>query len=239
MRDLIKHQEIWSPIKGFEGFYEFSNLNNVKSLSRIIKRKNGVSFISKERILKPTLTKGYYKVCLHLNGKPYTLGIHQIIAIQYLEHIPCGFELVVDHINEIKTDNRLENLQIITNRENTAKSIKNCSSEYTGVVWSKKANKWQSFIVINKKLVYLGSFDTEKEASKCYKNALKNHLLGIEIKVKRVNFSSKYKGVYWLKSTGKWRSIIYIFGKSKHLGLFKTELEAHNAYQNALLKTKP
>ena len=56
----MENIEIWKPIIGYEGFYEFSNLNNVKSLSRYVKRANG-GFWSKERILKKTLVKGFNK----------------------------------------------------------------------------------------------------------------------------------------------------------------------------------
>jgi len=114
--------EIWKPIKGYEGVYEFSNLNNVKSLSRVINRKNGGFNISKERLLKPSLSGGYYKVTLTLNKEVRCFGIHQLVAMEHLGHTVCGYELVVDHINEIKTDNRIENLQIITHLENVMKS---------------------------------------------------------------------------------------------------------------------
>jgi ribosomal protein L15E len=70
----------------------------------------------------------------------------------FLNHTPCGYKIVVDHIdNNIKTDNRLENLQLITQRENVSKDIKNTSSKYIGVCWHKKAKKWRSSIQINGK----------------------------------------------------------------------------------------
>jgi len=43
----------------------------------------------------------------------------------FLNHTPCGHKLIVDHINENKLDNRVENLQLITNKQNVIKSIKN------------------------------------------------------------------------------------------------------------------
>ena len=126
--------EIWKPIKGYEGYYEFSNLHNVKSLSRIVNRRNGGFNISKERILKQTLNNGYYKVTLCLNGDVSVFGIHQLVAMEHLGHTVCGYELVVDHINEIKTDNRIENLQIITHLENVMKSRikRNVKGNYRG-----------------------------------------------------------------------------------------------------------
>lgn len=213
-------QEVWMPIPGYEGKYELSNLNNVKSL-----------YFGKERILKQGFYKGYYRVHLCLNDVRQKLGIHQIVAMCHLGHIPKGRFIVVDHINEIKTDNRIENLQIITQRENVNKSIEKGSSKYTGVSWDNRSNKWKSRIVIDRKRICLGVFYTEIEASKYYENALKNHLSGLPIDVKRKVNLSKYKGVCWNKQSNKWMAMGWLNGKSKYLGIFKTELEAYNRHQ--------
>lgn len=233
---MENQKEIWKPIPGYEGNYEFSNLHNVKSLSRFIKRGNG-GFWSKERILKQTFDNGYLRVGLWVNGKIKCLGIHQLVAMEHLGHIPKGKFIVVDHKNEIKNDNRLENLQIITGRENINRSIKNSTSKYSGVYLCKKSNKWKSSIWIYDKRIHLGSFDTELEASEYYENALKNHLDGLVIEVKRKTFSSKYNGVSWDKSRNKWESSVTINRKKKHIGRFKTEIEAHNAYLQYINKT--
>jgi len=51
---------------------------------------------------------------------------------------------------------------------------------------------------------------------------------------KHIKSSSQYTGVSWVKCRNKWSSKIFINGKNKHLGIFKNEIDAHNAYQNAL-----
>lgn len=217
---MENQKEIWEPIPGYNGNYELSNFNNVKSLH-----------FGKERILKQGFYKGYYRVHLSLNNVKQKLGIHQIVAMCHLGHVPKGRFIVVDHKNEIKSDNRLENLQIITSRENVTRSIKNSSSKYSGVSWDTRSKKWKSRIVIDAKRICLGVFDTEEEASRYYENALKNHLSGLPIEVKRKSNLSKYKGVCWNKQANKWMAMTYLNGKSKYLGIFKTELEAHNRYQ--------
>lgn len=127
----------------------------------------------KERILKPKLgSTGRYRVNLCVNNIRKDTQIHQLVAIAFLNHVPCGFDIVVDHINNNKLDNRLVNLQLISQRENSNKDRKNESSKYRGVTWDKKAKRWLSQIQVNGKKVYLGRFKSEEEASVAYQNKL-------------------------------------------------------------------
>jgi hypothetical protein len=100
--------------------------------------------------------------------------VHQIIAIIFLNHKINGNFLVVDHINSIKTDNRLENLRIVTNRENTSKERSIKRGLPTGVYFVKKRNIFKSEIRIKGKYIYLGSFKDLALASQAYQNALNN-----------------------------------------------------------------
>ncbi len=153
-------------IPGFEGFYKISKLSEVKSLKR--------KYAPKDKLLKPILSnRNYLIVSLSKNGIVKTFGIHQLMAMTFLNHTPNGNKvLLVDHKDNIKSNNKLHNLQVITVRENNSKDQfrYNYSSKYIGVSWCK--NKWQSQIKINGKGKYLGLFDGELEASEAYKNAL-------------------------------------------------------------------
>jgi hypothetical protein len=166
-------EEIFKDIPNYEGMYQVSNLGNVKSLPRF--RKTGTvsgGYITKEKILKKTIySNGYVIATLNNYGKKEKKSVHQLVAMAFLNHKPNGFKLVVDHINNIKTDNRLENLQIITNRENSSKKQKG-TSKYTGVSFSVKSKKWASAIFLNGKSIFLGQYLTEKEASIAYQNKL-------------------------------------------------------------------
>ncbi len=169
--------EIWKDIFGYEGLYQISNFGNVKSLKRISLMRNKYQFIKKEKILKPCLDNvGYYNVNLYKNNFQKTFKIHKLVAIAFLNHTPCGYKLVVNHKNFIKTDNKLENLEIITSRENTNLQHIKSSSKYTGVSWHKNIKKWQSYIKINNKLIYLGVFENEIDAHNEYQNKLKTIL---------------------------------------------------------------
>ena len=95
------------------------------------------------------------------------------VSVSFLNHKPCGHKIVVDHINNNKENDKLYNLQLISNRENTVKDIKGGTSKYTGVCWNKRQCKWQSAIQINGKGKHLGYFKSEKKASQAYQNELK------------------------------------------------------------------
>jgi hypothetical protein len=173
---IIPNLEIWKDIPDFEGYYQVSNLGNVKSLSRTILGKNDTPTFLKEKMLKfSTSTNGYYQVILCKNSDRKIFKVHSLVAICFLNHIPDGtHNVVIDHINEIKTDNRIENLRLIGHRENVSRSIKDSTSTYVGVSWSKNAKKWISQITIDGKTKYLGLFDNEEDANKKYLETLKD-----------------------------------------------------------------
>ena len=166
--------EIWKPVKDYEGLYEVSSLGRVKSLSRKIRSNNGY-YISKEKVLVTPINKhGYCRVNLSKKLIIKTHRVHQLVAICFLNHKPDGTQnLVIDHINGDKLDNRVENLQLITQRENSSKDIKSRSSKYIGVSWYKKSNKWKSQIFIDNKKLHLGYFNCELAAHLAYQNKLK------------------------------------------------------------------
>ena len=169
-------KEIFKDIPNYEGVYQVSNLGRVKSLNRVILRRDGKNYTAKEKILKSGVGgNGYLIVNLSCEGKFKTKSVHQLVAIVFLNHTPCGHKIVVDHINCDEQDNRLENLQLISQRENTSKDKKG-SSKYTGVNWHKASNKWRSLISINGKLKHLGCFKCELEASAAYQSKLKEIL---------------------------------------------------------------
>jgi hypothetical protein len=168
-------EEIWKDIPDYEGLYQVSNLGRVKSLpkewktgKRTIRKHNGI--ILKQR--KSPL--GYYDVSLYKNSIMKTRSVHQLVAIAFLGHNPNGVKLVVDHINDNPSDNRVENLQIVTQRFNSFKTQGKYSSQYKGVCMNKITKKWISRIRINGKLKHLGYFDCELKAHLAYEDALKN-----------------------------------------------------------------
>ena len=170
-------EEIWKDVIGYEGFYQVSNQGNVKSLERFRGNGNG-GYIKKEQILKSQINgRGYCQVNLCKNCVGKIFRIHQLVAIYFLGHNIDGHNIVVDHRDGNKLNNQVENLQLVTNRENSStcyrKNQVNYSSQYVGVCWEKNINKWKSNIYYNGKLKHLGYFDSEIDASNAYQNKLK------------------------------------------------------------------
>lgn len=157
----MSNKEIFKDVPNYNGIYKVSNLGNVKSLK-----------FGKEKILKQSKRTNYMYVVLYKNNKTKTFDTHQLIAMAFLEHVPNRKEFIVDHINNNKLDNRLENLQIISQRQNSTKDLKIGTSKFVGVYFNKKENKYMSRIYINGKRKYLGLFVSEHEASKAYQKEL-------------------------------------------------------------------
>ena len=94
---------------------------------------------------------------------------HRIMWIYHNGSIDENMQ--IDHINGIKTDNRIENLRLVTAQQNCFNRSKFIAKGYC---WSKAAQKWQATITVNGKNKYLGLFANEEDARKKYLNNVKN-----------------------------------------------------------------
>jgi hypothetical protein len=118
-------QEIWKDVIGYEGIYQISNLGNVLSLERVVyKIDSDIPFYNQKKyVLKPyKLKTGYLQVRLSKNGSSKGKTIHSLIATAFITNVnskPC-----VNHINGIKDDNRIENLEWVTHKENMQHAVK-------------------------------------------------------------------------------------------------------------------
>lgn len=109
--------EIWKDIKGYEGLYQVSNMGRVKSLEKKLRGKNNGVRTLAEKCLKLKTHLGYHTVNLYKDGKQKTFFVHILVADNFIpnpENKPC-----IDHINTIRSDNRVENLRWCTHKENS------------------------------------------------------------------------------------------------------------------------
>jgi hypothetical protein len=164
--------EVWLDVPDFKNLYQASSLGRVKSLDRYVIVSNGNSKKVKGRVLKLQKRFNYLKIDLYKNGKYKTFSIQRLIMLTF----KGDSELVVDHINGNTLNNRLNNLQYLTHRDNVSKGMVDKTSIYTGVYWDKSKLKWRSNLRIDTIGYSLGCFDSEEEASNVYQENLLNYL---------------------------------------------------------------
>ena len=101
---MQNYKEIWKDVPSYEGRYQISNLGNVKS----IERKDSLGRIVKEKIRAFKYCKnGYHKMTLNGAAGKRTETVHRLVLLAFKGYS----KLEVNHINGVKTDNRLENLE--------------------------------------------------------------------------------------------------------------------------------
>ena len=151
--------EVFKDVPNYEGIYQVSNLGNVKSLKW-----------NKEIIMKQGISSRYLAVNLRKENITKNVKVHVLVAMAFLDFKPNKQVLTIDHKNGVRTDNRLENLQIVKQRENIQNYHKSKKGKI-GADWHEQTKKWRSRIFINKNIVHLGLFEEEKDALKAYEIA--------------------------------------------------------------------
>lgn len=176
---VFMEKERWKAITGYDGLYAASNLGRIKSLRRVIIRCNGHPQTIKSRILSPGKLKasyghGYYLIvmlCDH--GVDRMFQIQRLIATEWCKK-PKGCN-EVNHLNEIKHDNRAVNLEWVNHHENNTYRKKRRSSAYTGVhADPERKGLWRSVITVpGGGSIYLGRYRTPELAAAAYDKAFK------------------------------------------------------------------
>lgn len=163
--DQVWKVEEFRPIKNYEGHYEVSDLGRIKSLN--------YNHTKIPKILSQSQNLCNYKtISFSLRNVKKTHSVHQIVSESFLNHIKCGFTFVVNHKDFDRQNNKLSNLEIVTHRENANRKHLKSTSKYVGVGWHKRIKKWQSRIVVKRKIIHLGYFIDEHEAHLAYQKAL-------------------------------------------------------------------
>lgn len=123
-------EEIFKQVKGYEGLYEVSNLGTVRGVDRYVTRSEQGSLSKMSSFKKKIKGKemkhrlnngGYHVVTLSKNSKTKNVLVHRLIAEAFIENPenkPC-----INHINSVRTDNRIENLEWCTIYENNNHAV--------------------------------------------------------------------------------------------------------------------
>jgi hypothetical protein len=104
--------EVWVDIQGFEGYYQVSNLGNVRSLDRIQTDKNGLAkhYRGKTLKFKPN-SRGYLRVDLKAPGKKRVCFVHRLVAMHFVENPDPKRFNVVNHLDNNFLNNDSDNLE--------------------------------------------------------------------------------------------------------------------------------
>ena len=154
--------EEWRDIKGFEGKYMVSNLGRVKSLKRTVWNKGRGYYITvSEKILK-TFDNGYgyLQVALSKDGKDKEYYVHRLVATAFLEN-PMGYT-EVNHIDEDKTNNCVDNLEFCSRSYNINHGARN---KKAGKKIAEKKSK--PVFSVNKESGLIMWWQSAKEAERC------------------------------------------------------------------------
>lgn len=159
--------EIWKDVPNYESLYQVSNKERIKGVSRIIRNPLKGDCLLEERILKYCVDKSGYPTYVLSNNKfKKTFKIHRLVAMAFIpnpENKPC-----VNHINGIKTDNRVENLEWCTYSENTKHAFDTGLMKMTkgnDCSWSKVSEQQVLEIRNNKGIVSYSKMSEKYEIS--------------------------------------------------------------------------
>ncbi len=191
--------EVWKDIPSLKNMYQASNMGRIKSKEREVIRERGNSYVKSEQLLSPNNNgRGYLSVMLAIDGKYFRRYIHRLV----MEAFNGESKLTVDHINRDKSDNKLENLRYLTQRENTAAFQEqniNKSCKSIGVSFYKGLGKFGASIKLNNDSYSLGTYNSEEEASIVYQKTLLNWEI-LNIKPRERQYKGKrnkqLKGIY-------------------------------------------
>ena len=154
-------------VKDFEGLYAVSDDG------RVFNVRKGIE-------MKPRERSGYYYVTLKKDGQAKAFSVHELVYNSFNKRAGLWdkrrqYINAIDHINENKKDNRLENLQRVSVRENSARYAENHkdSGLPRGVNYFAQAGKYRARVVINRTRYFLGSYSSAEEAGKAYADAVK------------------------------------------------------------------
>lgn len=166
--------EIWKAIPNYEGYYEVSDQGRIRSLDRYVKCKSGIRKVTGAIKTLQYNYQGYQIVTLTKENNLRTFTVHQLVALAFIPNFIKGMEL--NHIDGIKDNNKLCNLELSNPSHNQLHAVKlglspkRGKSKYKNVSYIKNPrakNRWAASIrYAGKSSFGWKTFFTEEEAAK-------------------------------------------------------------------------
>lgn len=159
------NNEVWRDIKGYEGLYKVSSLGRVRSLDRVVTRNSG-KVLRKGKLLKPGKNKdGYFQVILSKAGKQKAARVNRLVALAFLsnpEDLPQ-----VNHIDEDKSNNRVNNLEWCSREYNCNYGTRNEKISKSVIMYDIQGNKLKEFDSIIDANQHLGKHKHSSNINAC------------------------------------------------------------------------
>lgn len=149
----MKSKEIWKHIPDYEGLYQVSNYGRIKSLDKYVNGRNSKRLLKGKILSLPKEKDGYLVVNLYKNNKGKQFRVHRLVAEVFIPN-PNNFP-EVNHKNEDKTDNKIENLEWCTpeyncNYGNRNRKIRKRINQYD--LEGNFIKTWDSIIQVEREL---------------------------------------------------------------------------------------
>jgi hypothetical protein len=169
---MENQDEIFKKVEGYNGKYAISNLGVVKRSPWVFTKPKSLNVINNN--------KGFDYVNLIKGERSKRIMIHELMVVSFIDpKYKPNKNKIINHINSIKTDNRLSNIEIITALQYKNKDIKPVvklvKKKHIGVTWLRVRKKWMVEALIGGNRHYIGCYKTEQEGIEAYNKAVNDN----------------------------------------------------------------
>ena len=120
----MSNEEIWKDIDGYEGYYQVSNMGRVRSVDRVVEHPTNGARVLNGKLRKLKLHRsGYHHLGLTKDGETKYRLVHRLAAQAFIPNPESKPQ--VNHIDGVKTNNNVSNLEWATHKENTVHAVEN------------------------------------------------------------------------------------------------------------------
>lgn len=160
-------EELWKDIAGYEREYQISNLGRVRSLDRVVTYNNGVDVKYNGKILSVFVKKnGYLQATLKRNSNNKKFYVHRLVALAFIDNDDPIHKIEINHIDEDKKNNNVNNLEWVTSSENKRHNDlhirKAANTDFTIIANKLKIPIVATNVITGEEMYFNGAMDAER-----------------------------------------------------------------------------